>query len=289
MKIGDTSVYPNSYDELFNTYDESYTGYTILNEKRLIPSTLTLKLYHPAKIDTISIPGMTETTGTPIEGEFQVTDYAIPTAYESQTSIDYEIGQNILFHSSAGGNTVKVSYTTPGTKIDSTLFNLIIDAIYKIQRTIGQIGTSRNLETGDYSNIASFISFLSKKLFTHTHDGGETKQLTTNAFSSLSIANSHIAADADIDQSKINKGIKEWGSSAIPSGTAKEIIIASDSWENSSKRVVLTRGTIGETDSGEVGNLAIDGSYNEDTGFKVKFISSESTLAGSIPFNYILY
>ena len=86
MRIGESSVYPDSYDELFNIYDESYGGYTIPNEKRLIPTALTLKLFHPAKKETISIPGMTETTGTPIEGEFQVTDYAVPTAYESQTS-----------------------------------------------------------------------------------------------------------------------------------------------------------------------------------------------------------
>ena len=289
MKIGDSSVYPDSYDELFNIYDESYTGYAISGEKRLIPTDLTLKLFHPAKTGTITIPGMIETTGTPIEGEFQVTDYAVPTAYESQTAIDYEIGQNLLFHSSATGNTVKISYTTPGTKIDSTLLNLIVDAIFKVQRSIGQIGTGRNLETGIYSNIASFISFLSRKIFTHTHDGGETLQLTSSAFKDLAISNSQISADADIDQSKINKGIKEWGSSAIPSGTAKEIIITSDSWENSNKRIIITRGIIGQADSGEVGTLALDGSYDEDTGFKVKFISSESTLAGSIPFNYILY
>lgn len=287
--IGDTSNFPNSYDVLYNVYDENYIGYAISDEKRLIPEALTLKLYHPAKKDTIIIQDMIETTGTPIEGEFKVTDYAVPTAYEGQTGIDYEIGQNLSFHSSAKGNTIKVSYTTPGTKIDSTLLNLIIDAISNIQITIGQVGKDRNLDTGLYKNIASFVAYLSKKLFSHTHDGKETEQLTTAAFSTIGLKNTHIATDANIDQSKINKGIKEWGTSAIPLGDSKEIIITSSFWNNSNKRVVLSRGVIGQVDGGDLGELVLDGSYNETTGFKIKFLSSVSSLSGAIPFNYILY
>lgn len=291
MSIGDTSLYPNLFDNLYNVYNESYNGYSVLQEKKTVPSTLIVTLNHYAKKGTISISNMTErlTVGDLLPNEFRVTDYAIPTAFESNAGIDYEIGRILEFHESASGNLLLIDYLTCGDKLDATLINLIIDAIYRLENAVGQIGSGRNLELGSAYNICAFITGINTLLAKHNHTGDTSVKLKASSFDSLQLDNSHLSASAGIVQSKLENGIKELGSGVIPSGTAKELIITSANWETSNQKIMITRGAIGQADGGDLGELALDGTYNVTTGFKVKFISSLSSLTGQVPFTYILY
>jgi hypothetical protein len=145
--IGATSNYPLSRDTLFNVYDENYPGYSISDEKKTING-YSVTLDHYAKEDSISISGFSEvkSPSLPSQGEFLVSDYAIPST--SRTGIDYNIGKTLTFHSTAEGNSIKISYTTPGDKMTGALLNKLIDGLNNIKEILGTIGSGKNLDIG---------------------------------------------------------------------------------------------------------------------------------------------
>lgn len=289
--IGDTSNYPTSRDTLFNVYDENYTGYSISDEKKTING-YSVTLDHYAKEDSISISGFSEvkSPSVPSQGEFLVSDYAIPST--SRTGIDYNIGKTLTFHSTAEGNSIKISYTTPGDKITGALLNKLIDGINNIQEVLGTVGSGKNLDTGVYTTIAAWLSYFFTVFQTHTHSGaavtGSTRQLNEGSLADGSISNVHINSLAAIAQSKLAMGILDYGIGTIPTGTDKYVDITSTYWETSNKVVILTRGADGYTDPGTVGTLGFDSELVTEDGFRVKFHTAESSLATAIPFTWIL-
>lgn len=292
MSLGDTSLYPANIDSFFSVYNEDYTGYSIPDERKTVSAvTYQVILNHLAKQNTISIPGYTEVSplATLNQGEFKVTDYVIPTA--TRTLIDYYIGQTLQFHSTAGGNEIKISYTSPGDKINSALLNKQIDALYNIEKLLGTIGTGKNLDTGAYSNLALWLTYFFSVFQTHTHSGasntGATRQLDGGSIKAGSIDNSLISASAAIAQSKLQKGILDNGIAFIPTGTDKYVDIQSSAWAISSHIVTLTRGAYGYTDPGTTGSLSFIELAAKD-GFRVNFFSDTSSLATVIPFIWIL-
>jgi len=290
--IGDTSLYPVNIDSFFNVYNEDYTGYSIPDERKTISGdNYQVVLNHLAKQNSIAISGYTEVlpAATLNQGEFKVTDYVIPAV--TRTGIDYYIGQTLQFHSTAAGNEIKISYTSPGDKINSTLLNKNIDAIYNIEKILGTIGTGKNLDIGAYSNLALWLTYFFSVFQTHTHSGasntGFTRQLDGGAIKAGSIVNSLISASAAIAQSKLQKGILDSGIAFIPVGTDKYVDIQSSAWATSNHIVTLTRGAYGYTDPGTTGSLSFIELVAQD-GFRVNFFSDTSSLATVIPFVWIL-
>jgi len=244
MSIGSNSTFPLYYDDLFQVYEESYTGHTITGERKVIPgSPYEITLNHLAKTGSLSIAGYTETlSSTPASREYYVTDYAVPTG---GSLIDYECGLTLRFNSNDTGNIISVSYVTPGDKITANLLNKIIDSNYKLQRAIGLMGSRRELELGDYNSLAGAVSWIKNLLLSHNHTGGDarysTTQLTSNSFSdALEITNSNITDAAAIDQSKIANGMLDFGESSIAIGATSKTI-ASDVWADTNKYALVWR------------------------------------------------
>jgi hypothetical protein len=292
MSIGSTSTYPNNKDSFYNVYDQYYSGYPVADELKTIPSgTYQITLNHLAKEDTISIPGYAEVKSptVPAQGEFVVTDYAIPSSPGSV--IDYNIGKAITFHSTASGNTIKASYITPGDKVTAVLLNKLIDSLNNIETILGTIGSGKNLDTGSYNTLCDWLSYFFTVFQSHTHSGastsGSTRQLTEGSLADGSIVNAHIKSTAAIGQSKLEKGILDNDIDFIPTGTDKYVDITSASWATSNKIVMLTRGANGYTDPGDVGSLSYEELVTAD-GFRVNFFSDTATLVSVIPFTWIL-
>lgn len=286
MAIGNNSNFPLYYDDLFQVYEESYTGHSISGERKVIPdSPYEITLNHLAKTGTLSIAGYTETaSSTPAGREYYVTDYAVPTG--GSTGIDYECGQTLRFNSNDVGNIISISYVTPGDKITANLLNKIIDSNYKIQRAIGLLGSRRELELGDYNSLAGCVSWIKNLLLSHNHTGGDarysTQQLTSNSFSdALEITNSNVADTAAIDQSKLANGMLDFGESSIAMGETSKTI-TSDVWADTNKYALVWRKyTAGDPD----GAIAVSPGTSD---FTVYWLGA-TPLAQAVAFYWLIF
>jgi hypothetical protein len=296
--IGSTSNYPVSIDELFNVYDEVYACVAIPGEIQSIPDdgVYRISLKHMAKTDSFTIPGYSRVAAgaTLNSKEFKEVSFAVPTL--TQTGIDYAVGYILEFYSGDAGNEVTIDYLCPGDKIKAEYFNYLIDAVYNIQVAIGTMGQNKDLELGTLSNLAKKVGQLATLLKTHIHSGGietsdaYTTKLTEASFASAVFGNENIRSDAEIAQSKLEKGIKASGSSSIPAGTAFSVDITNTNYDHTNgDRVRLFRGVKGSTDSGEVGSLAHDPANSIDGRFRVKFYTSAGTVVTGIPFFWEIY
>ena len=284
MSLGSLSTYPSIKDDLYNIYDELYAGYPITKEYWQIPDGLEITLKHYAKTGTLAISGFTEVfVGSPAQGQFKVTDYAIPTV--TNTGIDYNIGRTVQFHSNDKGRKIYISYTTPGDKLLASLFNLLIDAIYNMQGAVGTMGTGGDLQLGLSKSLAQKVSYLLSLLATHTHEGTISAQLTTSAFSALALSNTNIAADANISGSKLQYGIIEKGTSSIAIGDTTKVINTANI--SATTDVIISRGSVDHTDGNDQGILRYKEKTN-GTSFTVEFIQSGSPRTGIVAFTYMI-
>ena len=289
--IGDGSQYPSQVDNLFNVYDELKAGYPA-TEQKTVSAGLGVTLNHYGKEDSIAIQNFSEVKdpATPNQGQFKVTDYAIPAV--SRSTIDYKIGRTLLFHSTAAGNVLNISYLTPGDKTSAALFNRILDGLYKLQASIGTLGSGANLDIGTYSTLGKWLTFFFQSFTRHTHSGGTqtgaTLQLDGGSIQPNVISNGHIASNANIDQTKLNLGILSNGIAFIPTGANKYVDITTTAWAASNHILEITRGAYGYTDPGDIGVISYKEELTGQTGFRVQFLSSVSSLATRIPFTWIL-
>lgn len=285
--MSNLSSWPTAKDNLYALYDEKLAGYPIVAEAKTIPtSPYVVTLNHYARKNTISISGYTEVFGaTAITSKtFKVSDYAVPT--NTHTGITYEIGRSLTFYSGDSGNTLAISYTTPGDKILASEINLIRDAITNIE---DYIGLSSQLNLGSYSTLLRYLAWIKGLLLSHTHTGGAnnsetTKKLTTDAFSSLALGNEHFTTDVDkkLVQSKIVNGITSLSTGTIL--TASSYVDINDTNITALSKVFCFRtggvdvGTLQETTASRV----------VGTSFRIAFITA-SARTQNVTFNYIIF